>query len=98
VVPAMNLRRRFGFETAPHTLRTRLVVVSQAGRSVGLIVDSAREFVEIPPDTVQPIPDALSGMSGKYLSGISTLGDRLIMIVNIEELLKFEDPTLPTHD
>jgi purine-binding chemotaxis protein CheW len=95
VVPAMNLRRRFGFEAAPHTLRTRLVVVAQGSRSVGLIVDSAREFVSIPPDSIHPLPDALSGMSGKYLQGISTLGDRLIMIVDVAELLKFDDLALP---
>jgi purine-binding chemotaxis protein CheW len=98
VVPAMNLRRRFGFEAAPHTLRTRLVVVSQGGRSVGLVVDSAREFVAIPPDSIQPVPEAISGMSGKYLHGISTLGDRLIMIVNVEELLRFDHAALPSHD
>ncbi len=98
VIPAMNLRRRFGFESVEHTLRTRLVIVSTGGRSVGLIVDSAREFVTIPSDTIQAVPDAISGMSGKYLQGISTLGDRLIMIVNVEELLKFEDRVPPAHD
>ncbi len=94
VTPAMNLRRRFGFESAPHTLRTRLVVVSLDNRSVGLIVDSAREFLVIPPESIQPLPEAISGLSGKYLSGISMLGDRLIMIVDVEELLKFESPEL----
>ena len=56
VVPAVNLRRRFGFEKAPYDLKTRLIVVSHAGRAVGLIVDSAREFVTIPSDAVQPPP------------------------------------------
>lgn len=74
------------------------MIVSTGGRSVGLIVDSAREFVTIPSDTIQAVPDAISGMSGKYLQGISTLGDRLIMIVNVEELLKFEDRVPPAHD
>ncbi len=50
VVPAVNLRARFGFERAPYDARTRLIVVQHGGRSVGLIVDSAREFVTIPAD------------------------------------------------
>ena len=37
VVPAVNLRVRFGFERAPYDLRTRLIVVQTAGRSVGLM-------------------------------------------------------------
>src|SRR6185436_11949171 len=65
VVPVVNLRRRFGFEKVSNDLRTRLVVVAHGGRSVGLLVDSAREFVAIPADAIQPPPEALSGMSGK---------------------------------
>ncbi|HEX4346730.1 MAG TPA: chemotaxis protein CheW, partial [Vicinamibacterales bacterium] len=35
VVPAVNLRARFGFERAPYDLRTRLIVVRAADRTVG---------------------------------------------------------------
>src|SRR5580704_5294126 len=42
VIPAINLRQRFGFERIPHGLTTRLVVVSHNDRVVGLLVDSAR--------------------------------------------------------
>src|SRR5690348_12604168 len=45
VVPAVNLRNRFGFDRVAYDLKTRLVVVAVAGRTVGLIVDTAREFV-----------------------------------------------------
>jgi purine-binding chemotaxis protein CheW len=93
VVPAVNLRRRFGFEKAPHDLRTRLVVVSKGGRSVGLVVDSAREFVAIPAASIQLPPDALSGLSGKYLQSIARLGDRLVLILDIDEVLNFAEIT-----
>ena len=35
VVPAVNLRRRFGFDRVPYDLKTRLIVVAHArpGRS-----------------------------------------------------------------
>src|SRR5207245_8361582 len=38
VIPAVNLRTRFGFEKAPHTTRTRLIVTNHNGRGVGLVV------------------------------------------------------------
>src|SRR5688572_32070380 len=50
VVPAVNLRARFGFERAPADVRTRLVIVKDDERAVGLIVDAAREFAEIQDD------------------------------------------------
>ena len=48
VVPALNLRVRFGFEKVSFDLRSRLLVVNVEGRVVGLLVDTAREFVRIP--------------------------------------------------
>lgn len=97
VVPAVNLRARFGFEKAPYDLSTRLLVVRDGGRSVGLIVDAAREFVSIEPASIQPPSAALTGLSGRYLEGVANIGDRLILILNLAETLTFSDPVLETH-
>jgi purine-binding chemotaxis protein CheW len=95
VVPAVNLRRRFGFESVPHDLRTRLLVVSSGGRTVGLLVDAAREFVAIPGDAIQPPPEALAGISGRYLQSIARIGERLILILDIDEVLNFAELKSP---
>ena len=87
VVPAVNLRRRLGLDRAPYDAQTRLIIVAHADRAVGLIVDSAREFVSIPADAVQPPPDALGGTSGNYLAGIATVNDTVILIVDVAEVL-----------
>ncbi len=87
VIPALNLRVRFGFERAPLSNRTRLIVVSSGPRMVGLIADTAREFMAIPQETIQPPTDSLAGLSGEYLKGIVTVDDRIILIVNLEELI-----------
>ena len=91
VVPVVNLRARFGFERASHDLRTRLVVVQSAARLVGLVVDSAREFVNIPPDAVQPPHEALAGMSGRYVEGIASIGGRLILVLDLARVLDFAE-------
>src|SRR6476619_6186037 len=54
VIPVINLRARFGFELIPHDLRTRLIVIHTNNRVVGLIVDSAREFISIDSSIIQP--------------------------------------------
>jgi purine-binding chemotaxis protein CheW len=91
VVPAVNLRARFGFDRAPFDARTRLVVVQQDGRSVGLIVDAAREFVRIPAGVIQPPAEGLSGTSGRYLRGVATIGERMILILDVTELLNTDE-------
>ena len=87
VIPTVNLRARFGFDRIPIDLRTRLIVVNINNRSVGLVVDSAREFVTIPFDAIQPPNEAISGLSGRYLEGIATLKDRMILILNLDEVI-----------
>ena len=91
VIPALSLRARFGFEKVPYDLRARLVVVSSGGRTVGLIVDTAREFVRIPAAAVEPPPEAITGLSGKYLEGIATIDGRMILVLNLEEVIDLGD-------
>ena len=93
VIPAVNLRIRFGFERSEHTTRSRLIVTNHNGRVVGLIADSAREFLSLPNDAIQPPPEGLSQLSGNYLRGIATIGDRVILIVDLNELINATEVT-----
>jgi purine-binding chemotaxis protein CheW len=92
VVPAVNMRARFGFDRVAPDLRTRLLVVQVQGRSVGLLVDSCREFLTIPPTSIHPPGDALSSSAHtSYLSGIATMGERVIVLLNLNSLLNSAD-------
>ena len=94
VVPAVNLRVRFGFERVPYTIRTRLIVVQSGGRQVGLVVDDGREFLRVPGGAIQPPQDALTGLSGRYIEGIVSVNDRLILVLNLDELLNVTEPLI----
>jgi purine-binding chemotaxis protein CheW len=91
VVPVVNLRVRFGFDRVPHDLRSRILVVQGGAKSVGLLVDSAREFVTIAAEAVQPPQETLTGLSGKYLEGIARLGERIVLVVELAGVLDFAD-------
>jgi purine-binding chemotaxis protein CheW len=87
VVPAINMRARFGFERAPIDIATRLLVVQSHGRAVGLLVDACREFMTVPQSAIHPPGDALSGLGAQYVDGVATLNDRLIVLLGLERLL-----------
>jgi purine-binding chemotaxis protein CheW len=87
VVPALNLRARFGFPKAPYDTRTRLIIVQREARTIGMVVDSAREFMRIPPDAVHPPNEGLNALSGRYLRGVATLGDRIILVLDVSQVL-----------
>jgi purine-binding chemotaxis protein CheW len=91
VVPVVNLRSLFGLEKIPPDLRTRLVVVQMNKRVVGLQVDTAREFIRIQEDQILPPPDDLTGPGVEYLRGIVSTENRLILIIELSQLLNRED-------
>ena len=90
VIPALNLRTRFGFDRIERDLRSRLVVINTGTRVVGLMVDTAREFLKIPTESIEPPPEALTGLSGRYLEGIATINDRPILVLNLDAVLDLE--------
>lgn len=94
VVPAVNLRSRFGFERIPFDLRTRLIVVQGQGRQVGLVVDEGREFLRLPASAVQPPQESLAGLSGRYVEGIAAVNDRLILVLHLDQLVNFTEPLI----
>ena len=90
VIPALNLRTRFGFDTVERNLRSRLVVINTGSRVVGLVVDTAREFIKIAPESIEPPPEALTGLSGKYLEGIASVNERMILVLNLDAVLDLD--------
>ena len=94
VVPAVNLRRRFGFEGVPYDLRTRLIVVQAHGRLVGLVVDDAREFVRLSAADSHPPQESLAGLSSQYVQGIVSVKDRLILVLQLDQLINFAEPLI----
>ena len=90
MIPAISLRARFGFEKIPYDLKTRLLVVNVDKRNIGLIVDSAREFKNIPAELISPPPDGLASLTGEYLAGIAAVGENTILILNLAEVIKTE--------
>jgi purine-binding chemotaxis protein CheW len=95
VIPAINLRTRFGFPKIEYDLRSRLVVVRVGERSIGLITDAAHEFKRIPAEAINPPSEALEGTSGKYLEAIATIENRIVLLVNLNEVVKTADEIEP---
>jgi purine-binding chemotaxis protein CheW len=95
VIPAINLRVRFGLPRQSHTSQTRLVFLKVQQRIVALIVDAAREFQRIPADGIRPIQETLVGIEGNYVEGVATVKNRSVLILNIGAVLTLEEIATP---
>ena len=90
VIPALNLRARFGFPREAPTPRTRLIFMKSGERTVALVVDSAREFRSIPTDSIRPIESTLTGVNGNYVRGVATVHDRLVLLLDVTAVLQLD--------
>lgn len=87
VVPVVDLRARFGLEAAERTLDSRLVIGNDAGRSVALLVDSAREVVKLEAEQVEPPPAMVLDEAQGFVKAVARLGDRLLMLIDFKKVI-----------
>ncbi len=95
IVPIVDLRRTFGLETTEYSQFTAIVVVVVQGRVMGVIVDNVSEVVNIPAADIQPAPDFGGASLGpSTLRGMARLGERLIILLDIDVVLLGEPAPL----
>jgi purine-binding chemotaxis protein CheW len=95
VFPAINLRARFGLDRQPYTSSTRLIFLKVESRVVALIVDAAREFQRIPPESIRQIAETLVGIQGNHIEGVATVKGRNVLILNVGVVLTLDEIILP---
>ncbi len=91
VVPVVDLRARFGLAGAAATLDTRVVVIEYRERTVGLLVDSAREVIKLSPEQIKPPPQMVGADGAGFVKAVAHLGNRLLMLVDSAKVIG-EDP------
>ncbi|MBM9577368.1 purine-binding chemotaxis protein CheW [Leptospira sp. 201903070] len=69
----------------------RAIVVKVGGHSVGIIVDKVSNVVLFPPESINPPPPSVKGISGRYITGIGKKDDRFIIIIDVEKILGSEE-------
>ncbi len=92
VIPVVDLRLRFGMEERPYDDRTCIVVSEIGGVTLGFIVDTVEEVLEIPESQVEPAPrfKTVSGQD-RYIAGMGKAGEQVKILLDVEKLIKDDD-------
>jgi purine-binding chemotaxis protein CheW len=86
IIPVVDLRQRFAFAASTLTKASRIVVCEAAGTTVGLVVDGVSEVLMVPGEAIEPTPGVAAGADAAYLRGIAKLGERLIILLELDGL------------
>ena len=93
VIPVVDTRKRFGLPDTESTDLTRIIVIESDEKKVGLMVDDVYQVVRIPGVYVDAPSDLIEGVSEDFVAGIGRLHDRLIVILNMSNIV-FSDEEL----
>ena len=95
VIPVVDLRSKFGMETAETTDQTCIIVVeiSQGGHkfSMGIVVDRVQEVLDIAGDDIEDTPQFGSNVATDFILGMGKIGDTVKILLDIDKVLAGDD-------
>ena len=91
IVPIVDLRLKLGCETAEYNSFTVVIVLNVKGRVVGAVVDSVSDVLELPAETIKPAPEMSSAIDASFITGIGSVNDRMLILMDIESLMASAD-------
>ena len=87
IVPIIDLRIKFNVGNAEYTVFTVVIILNLGTRVVGIVVDSVSVVTMLRPDQISPSPEFDATVNTKYIKGLGTLDERMLIIVDIERLM-----------
>ncbi len=86
VVPVVDLRSKFNMPVTEYSQFTVIIVVNLGAKIMGLVVDAVSDVLNIEPDAIEATPN-LGAIDTSFITGLAKSGDRLVTLLNIEQLL-----------
>lgn len=94
IVPIVDLRVKFSQQDVEYNDNTVVIVLNLGQRVVGIVVDGVSDVLSLASDQIRPAPEFAVTLSTEYLTGLGALGDRMLILVNIEKLLNSDEMAL----
>ena len=88
------MRIKFNLGEPVYDQFTVVIILNIAGRVVGMVVDSVSDVIALTAEQVHPAPDFSSSFDTRYITGLGTVDERMLILVDIERLMSAEDMVL----
>lgn len=87
IVPVVDLRDRFGCASAELNAFTVVIVLHLGQRTVGVVVDSVSDVLELAEDNIKPAPAIACAIDASYITGLGSVAERTLILLDIQALL-----------
>ena len=102
IVPIVDMRLRFQLPDVQYNSFTVVIILNIGHRTVGMVVDSVSDVLELAPGQIKPAPDFNGAIDSAYITGLGTVkhGDdeRMLILMDIEQMMMSPDMGLVDAD
>ncbi|UNK57375.1 chemotaxis protein CheW [Pseudoxanthomonas daejeonensis] len=91
IVPVIDLRLKLRLREARYDSLTVMIVLNVKDRVVGIVVDGVSDVVPLLQEQIRPKPEFGAAVDTRFISGIGTLDERMLILLDIEMLLDSTD-------
>jgi purine-binding chemotaxis protein CheW len=91
IVPIVDMRLKFNCSKAEYNAFTVVIILNLRNRIVGVVVDSVSDVMELPAESIKAAPEIDSVIDSAAVLGLGSLGDRMLILLDIERLMSAPD-------
>ena len=94
IVPIVDLRIKFKLGKVEYDEFTVVIILNLNGRVVGIVVDGVSDVTALQESQVRDVPDLVSSIDTRYILGLASVDEHMLILVDIERLMKSEEMAL----
>ncbi|HLR29969.1 MAG TPA: chemotaxis protein CheW [Paenalcaligenes sp.] len=95
IVPIIDMRIKFNLPDVKYDNQTVVVILNVTDRVIGVVVDGVSDVLTLAAEQISDAPQfGSSAFSTEYLTGIGTVDERMLILVDIEKLITSEEMEL----
>ena len=87
IVPIVDMRVRFNCSEIVYNAFTVVIILNLRHRVVGIVVDSVSDVMALAADAISPAPDIESAIDSGCILGLGSVGERMLILLDIECLM-----------
>ena len=87
IVPIVDMRLRFNCSNVEYNAFTVVIILNLRNRVVGIVVDSVSDVMELSAEAIRPAPDIESAIDNGCILGLGSVGERMLILLDIEKLM-----------
>ena len=94
IVPIVDLRIKFNLGRVDYNEQTVVIILNLDRRVVGIVVDGVSDVLMLNAGQIRPAPEFGATLSTEYLTGLGTVDERMLILVDIEKMMTSDEMAL----